>query len=64
MRVIRKKTNCWCSNCDRREAKYVISSETGDAFKLFWANDETDGEISFCESCAKELLEQLSDVLK
>lgn len=61
MTVIKKKTGCFCSNCDNREAEYVISNNG--TFKLFWANGEMDCEIAFCEECARELNRQLTDSL-
>lgn len=64
MTVIKKKTGCFCHNCDRKESEYIISSESGTQFKVFWARNKEDCEIAFCEDCARILLNELSNVLK
>ena len=61
MKVIKRKTNCYCHNCDNRESEYIISNDG--SFKTFWAKGECDSEIAFCEECAKELFRQLADAL-
>lgn len=61
MEVIKKKTGCYCHNCDNNESEYTISNDG--SFKVFWATSAKDCEIAFCESCAKELLEKLGGAL-
>lgn len=61
MKVIKRKTGCYCSNCDQREALYELSNNG--SFKLSWAKGAEDCEIAFCEDCAKELFKQLADAL-
>ena len=61
MEVIKKKTGCYCHNCDHNESEYIISNDG--SFIVFWATGEQDCEIAFCESCAKELFEKLGNAL-
>ena len=35
MEVIKKKTGCYCHNCDHNESEYIISNDG--LFKVFWA---------------------------
>ena len=63
MKVIKKKTGCLCHNCDNAESEYMISNAGYGSFKVFWAKEEADCEIAFCEDCARELLKQLTDAL-
>lgn len=64
MKVIKGKTGCLCHNCDRKESEYMISNEGFGSFKVFWAREEMDCEIAFCEDCARDLFKQLSNVLQ
>lgn len=61
MKVIKMKTNCYCANCDIRDAEYIITNNG--RFKLYWASEKHDCEIGFCEKCAKELFTQFANVL-
>lgn len=64
MEIVKKKTGCFCHNCDRRESKYTITSESGTQFKVFWARGKENCEISFCEDCARLLLDELTKALQ
>lgn len=61
MKIVKRKTGCWCSNCDMHESEYTIHSPEGNHFKLHW---EDKGEIAFCEDCARKLFKQLAEALE
>ena len=61
MKVVKCKTGCFCHNCDNKESEYTISNNG--SFKMFWAKEATDCEISFCEDCVRDLFGQLSVIL-
>ena len=63
MKITKKRTGCYCSNCDMEEGLYTITSETGTSFKLNWACGKTDSEITFCQDCAEKLFRQLAIAL-
>ena len=60
MKVEKIAKTHWCVNCDQQLAEVEISNNG--SFKLFWACNPSDKEITLCRNCFNELKREINAI--